>query len=38
MKPTIGRIVHYKLTEQDAQAINLRRREACAYEPASRSR
>lgn len=25
MKPSIGRIVHYKLTEQDAAAVNLRR-------------
>ena len=25
MKPSIGRIVHYKLSEQDAQSVNRRR-------------
>ena len=28
MKPSLGRIVHYTLTEQDAQAINRRRDDA----------
>lgn len=28
MKPSIGRIVHYKLSEQDATAINRRRQDA----------
>lgn len=30
MKPTIGRIVHYKLSDQDAQAINRRRTSGAA--------
>lgn len=29
--PTIGRIVHYTLSESDAQAINRRRDDAIAY-------
>lgn len=28
MTPSIGRIVHYKLTAQDAEAVNRRRKEA----------
>jgi hypothetical protein len=32
MKPTIGRIVHYKLSESDAAAINVRRRDFRAFE------
>jgi hypothetical protein len=31
MKPTIGRIVHYTLTESDAKDINGRRRDAGAF-------
>ncbi len=31
MKPTIGRIVHYKLNAADAQAINKRRDDATAF-------
>jgi hypothetical protein len=30
MLPTIGRVVHYKLGEQDADAINQRRRDFAA--------
>lgn len=30
MKPTLGRIVHYTLSERDATAINRRRRDAYA--------
>mgnify|MGYP001603935092 FL=1 len=32
MKPTIGRIVHYTLTEQDAASINVRRADFRAFE------
>ena len=32
MKPTIGRIVHYKLSNADAQAINKRRDDATAFQ------
>ena len=32
MKPTIGRIVHYALTEQDAASINVRRADFRAFE------
>jgi hypothetical protein len=32
MKPTIGRIVHYKLSDVDAKAINKRRADASAYQ------
>ncbi len=35
MKPTIGRIVHYKLNDADAQAINKRRNDATAYNRAN---
>lgn len=31
-KPTIGRIVHYTLTEQDAASINVRRSDFKAFE------
>lgn len=31
MTPTVGRIVHYKITEWDADAINQRRRDAGAF-------
>lgn len=31
MNPTIGRIVHYTLTEQDAQQINKRRADSQAH-------
>jgi hypothetical protein len=31
MKPSIGRIVHYTLTEQDADQINRRRKDANAH-------
>lgn len=30
MTPTIGRIVHYKLTAEDAEAVNRRRKDADA--------
>lgn len=33
MKPTIGRIVHYKLNAADAQAINRRRDDWSAADP-----
>jgi hypothetical protein len=32
-KPSIGRIVHYTLSEQDAEAINRRRADARAHLP-----
>jgi len=32
MQPTIGRIVHYTLTEQDAEAINRRRADFAAFQ------
>jgi hypothetical protein len=32
VQPSIGRIVHYKLTETDAQAINKRRADFTAYQ------
>ncbi len=32
MKPTVGRIVHYTFTEQDADAINVRRADYRAFE------
>jgi len=32
MIPTIGRIVHYKLSEYDADAINQRRSDAAAFQ------
>jgi hypothetical protein len=32
MKPSLGRIVHYKLTGQDADAINRRRDDFTAYQ------
>jgi len=35
MKPTIGRIVHYKLNAADAQAINKRRADAKAFQRAT---
>lgn len=35
MKPTIGRIVHYKLNDADAQAINKRRGDATTYNRAN---
>lgn len=35
MKPTIGRIVHYKLSAHDAEAINRRRAEVGAAPPAN---
>lgn len=31
MQPTIGRIVHYVLTEQDANAINKRRKDRAVH-------
>lgn len=31
MQPTVGRIVHYKLNDADARAINVRRADADAY-------
>ncbi len=34
--PSIGRIVHYMLTEQDATAINRRRADASTYQAADR--
>ena len=35
MKPSIGRIVHYKLSAHDAEAINRRRADFAAAPPAS---
>ncbi|MGW1059367.1 hypothetical protein [Micromonospora rubida] len=35
MQPTIGRIVHYTLTEQDAEAINRRRADFADSLPAN---
>lgn len=35
MKPTIGRIVHYKLSAYDAEAINRRRADFTAAAPAN---
>lgn len=35
MKPTIGRIVHYTLSAQDAAEINKRRDDAAAYNRAN---
>ena len=32
MKPSIGRIVHYRLSEQDAAAINVRRSDFLAFQ------
>ena len=32
MKPSVGRIVHYTLTRQDADAINVRRADYRAFE------
>jgi hypothetical protein len=32
MRPTVGRIVHYTLTRQDADAINVRRADYRAFE------
>lgn len=37
MIPTIGRIVHYTLTEQDASQINKRRADAWAHMPEHRN-
>jgi hypothetical protein len=35
MKPTIGRVVHYKLSDYDAEAINRRRFDFAAAAPAN---
>lgn len=37
MKPTLGRIVHYKLTREDAEQVNRRRADFAAFNHANRS-